>query len=183
MFDMKANNVVEGDKLIDTQNHLWVVKQVDDDDALCYCFCENDKLYPHGLWFRVNGFNNNSEDYEIVGFAPGYGNQEIANKPHKHKDLIIAWANGAEIEYFNDSTGSWQWTDEPYWSEDTQYRIKPEPNPDVVKYMGVELDPLSRQHKQSGLYYDGSITEYYKNQLKLTFCGETGKLKSAEVIS
>jgi len=48
--------------------------------------------------------------------------------PHPHKDLIIAWANGAKIQRKNVLTE--EWTDaanSPLWSPDTEYRIKPEP--------------------------------------------------------
>ena len=42
---------------------------------------------------------------------------------HKHRDLIIAWANGETIQYKN---GEWidiEWA--PSWDVDTEYRIKP----------------------------------------------------------
>ena len=44
--------------------------------------------------------------------------------PHKHRDAIIAWANGEEIEWMNPS-GKWQKIDESNWIEYHQYRIKP----------------------------------------------------------
>ena len=44
-------------------------------------------------------------------------------KPHKHKDLIIAWANGSEIEYKN-FRGNWNDATSPDWSEEIEYRIK-----------------------------------------------------------
>lgn len=92
------------------------------------------------------------------------------NKPHKHKDLIIAWANGAEIEFFNTVFERWDCTEHPSWNKGTKYRIKPEPKPDVVKYMFVEEKP-------------SFCNIFNDNNLKLTVCGETGKLKSAEVIN
>lgn len=47
-------------------------------------------------------------------------------KPHKHADVIIAWANGAEIQ-FKEKNSS-QWVDcvtSPSWLSDS-YRVKPE---------------------------------------------------------
>lgn len=44
-------------------------------------------------------------------------------KPHKHAELIKAWADGAEIQIKN-SFGDWVATD-PLWSEHYEYRIKP----------------------------------------------------------
>jgi len=43
---------------------------------------------------------------------------------HKHADLIIAWANGATIEFLNGD--NWKYTEEPIWYVGAKYRIKPE---------------------------------------------------------
>ena len=50
----------------------------------------------------------------------------------KHYDFILAWANGAEIEFLNGDT--WDLIDYPSWKEEREYRIKPEPKPDIVLY-------------------------------------------------
>lgn len=44
---------------------------------------------------------------------------------HKHADLIIAWANGAEIEYFYPRDNEWAVTKTPDWSNG-EFRIKHE---------------------------------------------------------
>lgn len=58
-------------------------------------------------------------------------------KPRKHAELIKAWADGATIErLWSDYYGkvsSWLTDNEPDWSEDEEYRIKPEPQPEPVK--------------------------------------------------
>ena len=89
-------------------------------------------------------------------------------KPHKHKDLIIAWANGALIEYRHGN--AWLPTSSPWWEEGIDYRI--EPKPDVVEhwYVNANYNELIWADKDSG-------------NLRLTFDGETGKLKAAEVIN
>jgi len=46
------------------------------------------------------------------------------NTPHIHKDIIIAWANGAEIEYFSNQ-GKWVACPKPIWHAECTYRIKP----------------------------------------------------------
>jgi len=93
---------------------------------------------------------------------------------HKHADLIKAWADGAEIEQAcRNGIGEILWC--PFkgdWQEHYEYRIKPEPKPDIVLFIGATLDFVS---KLILVKYDG-------DNLKLTFDGETGKLKSAEVI-
>lgn len=48
-------------------------------------------------------------------------------KAHKHKELIIQWANGAKIEVFNTMSGRWIDTNNPSWAEENYYRIKEEP--------------------------------------------------------
>jgi len=87
--------------------------------------------------------------------------------PHKHAELIKAWADGAEIEVMTDDR-SWRLMLSPRW-ESKEYRIKPEPKPDIVEYRYAERQYLV------------PVEEAVAN-LKLTFDGETGKLKSAEVL-
>lgn len=50
-------------------------------------------------------------------------------KPHKHAELIRAWADGAEIEYYVVSSSKWHRCVEnkPAWDTMMEYRIKPEP--------------------------------------------------------
>ncbi len=45
-------------------------------------------------------------------------------KPHVHKDLIVAWAHGAEIEYYISQSKIWKRIDNPAWLVDAEYRIK-----------------------------------------------------------
>jgi len=46
---------------------------------------------------------------------------------YKHADLIHAWAEGAEIQYFHKDQLYWANVigNDPSWFDDTQYRIKP----------------------------------------------------------
>ena len=89
-------------------------------------------------------------------------------QPHKHAALIKAWADGAEIEYWNDYRNAWlEICAHPDWMPTTKYRIKPEPKPDVVGFCRVDRF---------------SIAQDDEHDLRLTFDGETGKLKKAEVI-
>ncbi len=45
---------------------------------------------------------------------------------HKHADLIIAWANGAEIEGFDPLANGWYPSTYPSWMEENAYRLKPD---------------------------------------------------------
>ncbi len=88
--------------------------------------------------------------------------------PHKHAVLIKAWADGADIQYRKQGE-YWVTDDEMGWYEDYQYRIKPEPKPDVVRNFEIRTD--------------GSVwLNTSGRNIRLTFDGEMGKLKSAEVI-
>lgn len=100
--------------------------------------------------------------------------------PHKHAELIKAWADGAEIECRNKNfQDTWSPMTNACWDlEFLEFRIKPEPKPDMVFY--GQLDEPAR-----GAYTLGScFTRQWDaaDKLKLTFDGSTGKLKSAEIL-
>lgn len=67
---------------------------------------------------------------------------EDRSKWHPHHDLIVAWAEGANIEYKSLSNGYWMSVDDPCWNTDYQYRIKPTPqqNPHESEIQRIELD-------------------------------------------
>lgn len=90
--------------------------------------------------------------------------------PHKHKDLIIAWANGEEIEWFDTASLVWELTTSPVWSEKFEYRIKPKNKEPIVRTMFVEAKPSFEN-------------VYNEPNLRLTFDGESHKLISAEVLN
>ena len=48
-------------------------------------------------------------------------------KPHKWAKEIKAWADGAEIEWWNDVHQRWETEREPMWSVLNKCRIKPQP--------------------------------------------------------
>jgi len=58
---------------------------------------------------------------------------------HKHHDLIVAWAAGADIEC-RDPGRKWQQATSPTWYEDVEYRIKPEaPKWPTTRMTGDEM--------------------------------------------
>ena len=95
---------------------------------------------------------------------------------HKHADLIIAWANGAEIEYFYDPLEKWCTAVKPYWENNILFRIKPEPKPDVVRFAHTYI--VSDATFFQWLHEDKTK----EANIKFTFDVE-GELKSVEIIN
>jgi hypothetical protein len=101
--------------------------------------------------------------------------------PHIHAEVIKAWASGETIQFKTGLSKAWvdlTQNDTPGFHKEYEYRIKPEPKPDIVAYGrttycsmdGVEFDSFGSS-KCTG------------DNLKLTFDGETGKLKAVEFIN
>jgi hypothetical protein len=97
------------------------------------------------------------------------------NKPHKHAELIKAWADGAEIEEAHLKKG-WKPFTDGHWMEcdSWDYRIKPKS--DHVYYGVFDMD--------GSMSIESCFTKNNDkgDHIKVTFDGETGKLKSAEVL-
>jgi hypothetical protein len=91
---------------------------------------------------------------------------------HKHYDMIVAWAEGKDIQVKAFSHSDWEDVDMngEEWYEHYTYRIKPEPKPDVVKYLICGLKSWVEVDDQVG-----------HECIKIVIDGK-GKLKSAEVI-
>ena len=98
-------------------------------------------------------------------------------KPHKHAELIKAWADGAEIQWKHDGCTDWQDTIKPDWNPDANYRIKPEPKPDVDVKEHIQL-----HHFQNSPYPTVVGDRKKIPNILFRFDGETGELKSAEVL-
>lgn len=96
-------------------------------------------------------------------------------KPHKHAELIKAWADGAPIEFYSKQFDRWVLADNSalHWHPNYEYRIMPKPKPDVVKYVYV-----------TNYTHEVFMCEGFHEipNLKLTWDGETNKLKLAEVL-
>jgi hypothetical protein len=103
--------------------------------------------------------------------------------PHKHAEVIKAWADGAEIQSRRRNNDEWCDTPSPSWYKDTEYRIKPEPKPDFSQIMDVYINKMYK-HFPDGFRERRLMIDNFAllGAMCLTFDGETGKLKSAEVI-
>ena len=63
---------------------------------------------------------------------------------HKHYDLIVAWADGADIE-FDAGHNHWLLADPPMWDDTVEYRLAQ--NPEIIvlngkKYKQLDIERL-----------------------------------------
>lgn len=96
-----------------------------------------------------------------------------------HYDVIKAWADGAEVQWKRKTESVWYDCDEddpPLWKSSLDYRVKPQPKPDNIIYCEAQIDT------DNAYFYYRSNVQHSTHNLKLTFDGESGKLKSAEVL-
>lgn len=104
------------------------------------------------------------------------------NKPHKHAELIKAWANGAEIESRYDSDSKWTTCDPPYWYVDKEYRIKPQP---VVQKMYMHYDNIEKYLRENRLFSNSIPQVPYDHNLSMSkhleFTFTDGKLTNVEM--
>jgi hypothetical protein len=102
--------------------------------------------------------------------------------PHKHAEVLRAIADGKEVECRYGPTGSWcAYLDQSrlfsplFCDEMYEWRIKPEPKPDVVQAAFAKQVP-------GGFTFTWVTMGFESANVKFTFDGENGKLKSAEVL-
>ena len=101
----------------------------------------------------------------------------MTKKPHKHAEAIHAYADGAEIQMFDESDNCWRDILYPIWRTSKKYRIKPEVKPATTRYYRVSnrtygLEPCEANNGCG----------CGKDDLRLTFDTETNKLLKAEVL-
>lgn len=100
--------------------------------------------------------------------------------PHKHADIIKAWADGAEIQCRNRVDPEWKDIGQnPCWFEEIQYRVKPEREPDVVMTRAVGIYRMPSEADPHGLL---SVGVFGAPNVRFVFDGETKELKSVEVL-
>jgi hypothetical protein len=100
--------------------------------ARIICTDRNLKNYP--IVALISEHNDTVESfayYNAKGEHLLNSNEDLINIPkrHVHADLIIAWANGAKIQYGAYLNGThelaWEDSDSPCWYHAHIYRIKP----------------------------------------------------------
>lgn len=105
------------------------------------------------------------------------------------KDMAKAKEDGKVVE-FNDDDNGWRQSyvsietllsPECWWAgcEENNYRVKPDPKPDVVSERRVELFNGSFS---THAIFDNNAMSGRPNNIRFIFDGETGEPKSAEVL-
>lgn len=115
---------------------------------------------------------------------------------HVHHDVIVAWAAGAEIQVRPPIAGRFtpEWKDisatesSLWWSVNLDYRVKPEPKPDVKLYTVVfSKDSYGHQPVFCTPLSKEKAIEHCKNYhgcglAEFTWNGETGLFSGVEFI-
>ena len=103
-------------------------------------------------------------------------------KEHKHAEVLRAIADGKTVQCNIDGkwVDSWLFHSfkDPLTNSDYEWRIKPEPKPDVVRYVNAYLWDGHRTIETA----KKAQSEDIAGRVKIVIDGETGKLKSAEVL-
>ncbi len=102
---------------------------------------------------------------------------------HKHYDVMVEWAaDTTKVVQFKDADGHWKDCEQVNnWATWIEYRIKPEPKPDVVVVGIIEVGKTPNFIPDYQTQF--RVSEHYeKDNIRLTFDGDTGKLKKAEVL-
>lgn len=89
-----------------------------------------------GGWF----YGNSGGELELINKYP--------NPPHKHAELIKAWADGANIQFYSQLSNKWKNcnNNNPSWFENMQYRIESnDPNEDKIKKLKKVIDKASEE--------------------------------------
>lgn len=100
------------------------------DDVLCvqtWDTLERQAIF-EGQVYKVSGLGNNGLFLEGLGEF-SYNSKKfkkLSDKKRPHYDLIIAWANGADIQVKEIGSGRWLDRENPQFAEHLKYRIKPE---------------------------------------------------------
>lgn len=108
------------------------------------------------------------------------------NTPHMHAAVLRAIADGMEVQYKPHTQANWrdvasntlEHNQDPISFPHYEWRIKPEPKPDVVRYVNAYLCDGHRTIETA----KKAQSEDIAGRVKIVIDGETGKLKSAEVL-
>lgn len=90
-----------------------------------------------------NGMENSYANHDLVLVEA-----EKEYKPkRKHQDLILAWLDGAEVEYWSPNMHCWRTVKNPQWHDKYQYRVKPEETKEELlkRELSAKVDKLKKE--------------------------------------
>ena len=87
-------------------------------------------------------------------------------KPHKHADLIKAWADGAEIQCHHEDYG-WIDTLYPKWWEFNNYRIKPKEQ----KKLNIPWELIKPEFTQAAMDENGEVFVFTQGEISFSATG------------
>lgn len=161
-----------GDMIVTRNGKRWIcatsatiLEKVGIDPDINYA---NDPIKAHSVdcdtFMTWRGDETVTCNFAIVEVIPAKKvRPQIHQKPRKHSELIKAWADGADVEWYDPGTMKWTPISGPPWREDAEYRIKT--TTEFVCHINS----------------DGEIISFDSGNLSLTF-NNLGELISAEVI-
>lgn len=78
-------------------------------------------------------------------------------RAHKHKDVIIAWANGETIQFWCGDRYCWLDVLEPNFNYESKFRVKPE----IILINGIEVPaPVTDKLELHQSYYTPSLVGF-----------------------
>ncbi len=114
-------------------------------------------------YIELSLFSGSNPEFKlIVEDEPVY-----PNPPQKHKDVIIEWAKGAEIEYRYRSD-EWCSTRTPTWRLDLQYRVKPQTSDKETYIKELEAELLGARAALEKVKKE--FKQYHTSVVKLLEC-------------
>jgi hypothetical protein len=97
---------------------------------------------------------------------------------HKHYDLIVAWANGAEIEY-KDYDSRWYIINNPIWHNHFEYRIKPKPQKEQYQ-PNIRFSQLENQLQACRALVKAQEKKIVELATKLAYANRSIEIANAE---
>lgn len=124
-----------------------IVQLQEDDGSHCPFFEAVDVGERLCFWLPTEGDKRGDEEELELIVEQEVSNASYPNPPHKHAAIIAEWIKGAEIEYYDKNFKLWVSARTPTWSENLEYRVKPQKSEkDIqIEKLEAELEELETE--------------------------------------
>lgn len=99
-------------------------------------------------------------------------------KPHKHAELIKAWADGAEIQHKTPTCTNWSKCKEPSWIPTWEYRIKPAEK--VVRWQWITVCDGSKPQISRSFFTEQEVSNGFQLGVKIVGKAEWSRMEFDE---